>query len=146
MLFVINEIKGCRRKREIRSTTPEGRQTSQVVFEEVPSNRPRGQVANISKSLGEGIKWSVTGRYAVTLVSIVEEDQSGRREYCKIKVLDLMEYSFNDDLTRYGGHVVPKNSFMMQTHPVFDEILLTGGDLGTVMLWNLRTATLIKQF
>lgn len=117
-----------------------------MIFEEVPSNRPRGQSANISKSLGEGIKWSVSGRYAVTVVSIVQEDQGGKKEFCKIKVLDLMEYSYNDDLTKYCGQIVPKNSFMMQTHPVFDEILLTGGEQGTVMLWNIRNATLIKQF
>lgn len=41
---------------------------------------------------------------------------------------------------------LPKNTFVLAAHPVQEEILMTGSDSGLLVLWNLHTKQLLKQF
>lgn len=57
-----------------------------------------------------------------------------------------MEEKYIDNFASLCGVRLPKNTFVLETHPIFDQILITGSDDGLVCLWNLHTKELIKRF
>lgn len=77
-------------------------------------------------------------------VSSHMEDPS--TDICRIKVWDHVEQIFVEDLTKSSGLRLPKNTFVLATHPTVEEILLTGSESGIVAMWNLHTKSLLKQF
>jgi hypothetical protein len=54
-----------------------------------------------------------------------------------LKVWDTVEQTFNEDLSKLSGISLPKNTFVLATHPTQEEILMTGSDNGFIALWNL---------
>jgi hypothetical protein len=96
-----------------------------------------------SKSQCDAIKWSVQGRFAIASITSQIEDPSGnnnedyKEEVCRIKIWDTVNETFYDDLARPSGHQLKKNSWVIAPHPIFEELLMTGSDGGTLILWNI---------
>ena len=69
-----------------------------------------------------------------------------KEEVCRIKIWDTVNETFYDDLARPCGHQLKKNSWVLAPHPIFEELLMTGSDGGTLILWNLETKQIIHKY
>ena len=67
-------------------------------------------------------------------------------EVCRIKIWDTVNETFYDDLARPSGYQLKKNSWVLAPHPIFEELLMTGSDGGTLILWNIELKQIIQKF
>ena len=67
-------------------------------------------------------------------------------EVCRIKIWDTVNETFYDDLARPSGHQLKKNSWVLTPHPIIEELLMTGSDGGTLILWNIQTKQILNKF
>jgi len=90
----------------------------------------------------------VRGRFAIASITsqidrgdthIHPNDDEFKEEVCRIKLWDTVNETFYDDLARPSGFQLKKNSWVLAPHPIFEELLMTGCDGGTLLLWNLDT-------
>ena len=72
--------------------------------------------------------------------------QDRKDEVCRIKIWDTVNETFYDDLARPSGLSLKKNTWVLAPHPIFEEILMTGSDGGSLILWNIHTKQIIKKF
>lgn len=84
------------------------------------------------------------GRFAIS--SITSQVEKSNDEECHIKIWDTVEQTFFDDLARYSGQPLRRNTWVLAPHPEIEEILMTGSDGGVLILWNMRTKQMLKQF
>lgn len=68
----------------------------------------------------------------------VNAEAQNKEEICRIKVWDSVNETFYDDLARPSGHSLKKNSIVLAPHPIYEELLMTGSDGGTLILWNIE--------
>lgn len=151
-MVTIDEKNGCIKTNSISYFDEEG--TERFEYQPVPQpvsgyTRTGKDALKFSKSQCDAIKWSVRGRFAIaSITSQVDKgdgggnraaDQEFNEEVCRIKIWDSVNETFFDDLARPCGHQLKKNSWVLAPHPIFEELLMTGSDGGTLILWNLET-------
>lgn len=160
LIVTIDEKNGCIKTNSISYFDEEGLEN----FEYVPVKQPvSGQIGfgkivkdvKFSKSQCDAIKWSVRGRFAIASITSQIEDSRNdgvvrpdefKEEVCRIKIWDTVNETFYDDLARPCGHQLRKNSWVLAPHPIFEELLMTGSDGGTLILWNLECKQIIQDF
>lgn len=110
---------------------------------------------NFAKSQCDQIKWSAKGRFAIASImsELESSSRSGRNgeqapkdEVCRIKIWDTVNETFYDDLARPSGLTLKKNTWVLAPHPQYEEILMTGSDGGSLILWNIINKQIIKKF
>ena len=100
------------------------------------------------------MKWSVNGRFAIaSITSQIEDDnmaipdnEDNKEEICRIKIWDTVNETFHDDLARPSGYQLKKNSWVLAPHPIVEELLMTGSDGGSLILWNMETKQILNRF
>ena len=100
------------------------------------------------------MKWSINGRYAIASitsqiednVAMLQDGEEYKDEVCRIKIWDTVNETFYDDLARPSGHQLKKNSWVLTPHPIIEELLMTGSDGGTLILWNIQTKQILNKF
>ena len=65
---------------------------------------------------------------------------------CRIKIWDTIDETFYDDLSRPSGYLLKKNSWVLAPHPIMEELLMSGSDGGTLILWNIQTKQILQKF
>ena len=164
LVVTIDERNGCIKTNSISYFDEDGAEN----FEYVPVKQPiSGQIGfgkpgkeaavKFSKSQCDAIKWSVRGRFAIASITSQIEDprneaamaaqaEEFKEEVCRIKIWDTVNETFYDDLARPCGHQLKKNSWVLAPHPIFEELLMTGSDGGTLILWNIEKKQIIQRF
>lgn len=66
------------------------------------------------------------------------ESGENLEEVCRIKIWDTLAELFIDDLAKPSGKELKKNSWVLAPHPIIEELLLTGSDGGSLILWNIE--------
>ena len=77
---------------------------------------------------------------------MVQDGEEYKDEMCRIKIWDTVTQTFYDDLARPSGYQLKKNSWVLAPHPIFEELLMTGSDGGTLILWNIQTKQILQKF
>ena len=154
LVVTIDEKNGCIKTNSISYFDEDGQEN----FEYVPVKQPiSGQVGfgkigkdvKFSKSQCDAIKWSVRGRFAIASITSqiethdVAQPEEFKEEVCRIKIWDTVNETFYDDLARPCGVSLKKNSWVLAPHPIFEELLMTGSDGGTLILWNIEKKQII---
>lgn len=161
LVVTIDEKNGCTKTNSISYFDDEGVenfeyvQVKQPVSGQVGSSRAAKDI-KFSKSQCDAIKWSVRGRFAIASITSQIEDprnnvtgaqaEEFKEEVCRIKIWDTVNETFFDDLARPCGHQLKKNSWVLAPHPLFEELLMTGSDGGTLILWNIEKKQIIQRF
>ena len=152
----ISEMKGCQKYNSLKFYNEEGEEEEQIsVIEKTPEQYPNlGPKKHevFVKSTCDAVKWSVHGRYAIaSITSKVEKPadalpEDPHEEICRIKIWDMVDEQFYEDLAKPSGFLIKRNSWVLAPHPRFEEILLTGSDGGQLILWNIKTKQLLQTF
>lgn len=149
-------MKGCQKYNSLKFYNEEGEEEEQIsVIEKTPEQYPNlGPKKHevFVKSTCDAVKWSVHGRYAIaSITSKVEKPadalpEDPHEEICRIKIWDMVDEQFYEDLAKPSGFLIKRNSWVLAPHPRFEEILLTGSDGGQLILWNIKTKQLLQTF
>lgn len=144
-LLLTIDTTGCHMTKPIQYRDLNGVETTEYQLDTIkPYGGGMGDFGKVQKSVCDAVKWSVNGRFAIA--SIQCEVEGDALEMCRVKVWDSVEQLYIEDLGRLSGIRLPKNTFVLQTHPTNEAILVTGSDTGVLALWNLNHKQLIKQF
>jgi WD40 repeat protein len=138
LLLTIDDAHGCRKTTEIKVSDPSGHEQTEIILEDIQQiGIDFKENSAFTKSICDCVRWSCNGRFAIASVQCRVESENS--DFCRIKIWDNVENSFVEDLSRLSGIRLPKNTFVLATHPVHEEILVSGSDTGILALWNLYT-------
>lgn len=144
-LLMTIDPQGCHLNKPITYRDASQNEQTEYILEHVkPYGGGMGDFGKVQKSVCDAVRWSANGRFAIASVQCEIEGEP--LESCRVKVWDSVEHVFIEDLARLSGIRLPKNTFVLQTHPTCEEILVTGSDTGVLAMWNLNHKQLIKQF
>lgn len=161
LLVTIDEKNGCEKVNSISYYDDEGAvhfdytHVKQPVSGKVGFNSKVVKDLNFSKSQCDAIKWTVKGRFAIASITSQVEDprnsgqnsiEESKEEVCRIKIWDTVNETYYDDLAWPSGHQLKKNSWVLAPHPIFEELLMTGSDGGTLILWNIEKKQILKKY
>ena len=156
LVISIDEKNGCFKTESLSYIDTDGEEKLDYEHVKLPVT---GQVGfgklkeqKFTKSQCDAVKWSVNGRFAIASITSQIEDpvvaalpdaEDYTEEVCRIKIWDTVNETFFDDLARPSGYQLKKNSWVLAPHPTFEELLMTGSDGGTLILWNISTKQIL---
>ena len=153
LIVEIGERSGCHRTESIEYINEDGEtQKDYKSVEVAPSGCVgfgRQKQSEHVKSQCDAVKWSKRGRFAIASITSQlmtercngggQDDDEMKDEVCRIKIWDTENETFYDDLARPSGLALKKNSWVLAPHPIVEELLMTGSDGGTLLMWNIET-------